>query len=33
VVEVDLETSFVNHDLVVVPAQDDEFVLVGLSAL
>jgi hypothetical protein len=29
----DLEVSFVDDDMVVVPAQDDEFVLVGTPAL
>ena len=33
VVEVDLQASFVDNDLMMEPAQDDEFVLVGLPSL
>ena len=32
VLEVDLEASFVDDDLMVEPTEDDELVLVGLSA-
>jgi hypothetical protein len=32
-VQDDLEVSFVDDDVMVIPAEDDEFVLVGSAAL